>query len=220
MNRLFISKEVNELLILPSYCENHQLSLESHSFLRFEPVAFPAPPDYDVLFFSSPRSVTHFFEQAVAKSSAAIAAAGTQTARLLEQLGMYVAFVPDHSGDTLLSAQSFAQWVGTRTVFFPISDRSNKSYAQFLPPTQVFCSIVYKTLIESRNIPESDVYVFTSPSNVSGFFSANKLPKSAQVIAWGTSTRNALIASGHSPQHTLQDADEAALILILQQLLA
>lgn len=208
---------MNELQLLPSYAASHQLSLHTHSFLHFESVAFDSPEQYDVLFFSSPRAVSHFFEQAVLHPTALVAAAGSQTARLLEQFDTPVAFVPEHSGDTVQSARSFAQWVGKRTVFFPVSDRSNKSYTQFIPSHQCITSVVYKTLIEPCTIPESDVYVFTSPSNVSGFFSANALPERALIIAWGTSTGNALLASGCSTYYTLQDADEEALIRLLKQ---
>lgn len=206
---------MNELQFLPSYAASHQLSLHAHSFLHFESVAFESPLQYDVLFFSSPRAVSHFFEQAVLHPTALVAAAGSQTARLLQRFDAPVTFIPEHSGDTLQSARSFAQWVGKRTVFFPVSDRSNKSYTQYIPPHQCITSVVYKTIIEPCTIPESDVYIFTSPSNVSGFFSANVLPGSALVVAWGTSTCNALRASGCSPHHTLRDADEEALIALL-----
>ena len=218
-HQLFISKPAEELTVLPAYCENHRLSLLAHSFLRFETVVFRPPGPYDVLFFSSPRAVVHFFEQASPLEKTEIAAAGTQTAQILNHFGYEAGFIPEHSGDTKASAQSFAHWVGNRLTFFPVSDRSRLSYTQFLPPDQVESAVVYKTLVEPIELPEAAIYVFTSPSNVSGFFACNDLPEKAVIIAWGTSTSEALKAIGSIPHYTLLEADETALIAVIDQLL-
>lgn len=77
-------------------------------------------------------------------------------------------------------------------VLFPISNRSLKTIAGAIPEDQKEEVVVYSTDVIGKVIEPCDVYAFSSPSNVEGFFEVNTIREGAEVIAWGKSTERAL----------------------------
>ena len=201
--RVFISKPLGELDELTSSL-TVDVELSAQSFLEFEAVEFEVTSSYDVIFFGSPRAFIFFKAGHDIPANAAIACAGAKTADLLNHMGNTVDFVVDKSGHVSTSSEEFAAWVGTRNVLFPTSNKSLKSYQQHIPENQTHSVVVYSTKINAHPVEESDVYVFTSPSNVEGFFKENSIPKEAMVIAWGESTSEALISRSVTIDHTLE----------------
>jgi len=185
---LFISKSWEEVPELAAFCAENSIDLTAHSFLKFAAVSFEVNESFDIVFFASPRAVTFFLTQGTIPKTAKIACAGKSTKSILENLGYTVHFTPMESSNVTESAKIFATWCEDKTVLFPVSTISNKSYAQFLAKPQVIECVVYSTEIEEHPIDKVDCYVFTSPSNVRGFFKSNELPETAQIIAWGEST--------------------------------
>ncbi len=218
--RLYISKQADELQLIPDFCAGNELELTAHSFLSFEPIAFEFSAPYDVVFFASPRAAAYFLDTTNLNPKAKIAVAGQQTAAYLQQLGHTVDYLPTHSGSPVTESQTFAQWVQNRHVLFPVSDRSQHSYSRFLDPEKTNILPVYRTIIAPAAITPCTFYVFTSPSNVSGFTQVNTFPVDATIIAWGSSTATALETSGNPAHHTLQDSDESALISLIRAILA
>ncbi len=139
-----------------------------------------------------------------------IACIGDKTAELLAQLGHTVDFKGSQSGEPKVVAEEFKVWLTSTTlrlrqaqrdtlsqrVLFPLSDRSLKSISSEIPEEQKEEVIVYSTAVIGKAVEECDVYVFTSPSNVEGFFELNTVPVGAKVIAWGKSTEAGLVARG------------------------
>ena len=64
---------------------------------------------------------------------------------------------------------------------------------------QVIDVIAYRTKEAGKPIPESDYYLFTSPSNVDAFLNANEIPDRSKVVAIGPSTRSRLEELGFNP---------------------
>lgn len=213
--RLFITKNENEVAGLKESLSAQGKTLLTHSFLQFEPIDFEVTQDYDILFFSSPRSVVFFKNKYTIPESKVLACVGGKTAELLIQMGFNVAFVGTQSGKVQDVAMSFKAWVGNRRVLFPSSDISLKSVSSLFKETQKIEVAVYKTKIVSRTIQDCDTYIFTSPSNAEGFLEVNKLPDNAIIVSWGQSTRAYLLTKGIKSTHTLSDSSIEGLIKII-----
>lgn len=212
--RLFISKSVDELELLPEFCMQHSIELIAHSFLHFREEKAVIQQPYDVLFFASPRAVNFFLSQFTPDQHTQIACAGKSTAKKLETLGYPVDYIAPYSSSPLESAEDFARWVGSRKVVFPVSSISRATYTHFIPNQQVRQLVVYTTLVEGKTVPSADMYVFTSPSNVEGFFRNNHSAE-GKIIAWGETTAQALLSDHDITAHVLSESSESALISYL-----
>jgi uroporphyrinogen-III synthase len=190
---IFISKSLDQLPELKDWAANTDFEIRSHSFLRFEPIPFVLEETYQAIFFSSPRSFDYFVLQNPIPAEVQIACAGISTKKYIESQGFRIGFYSEVAGDLAEAIHAFKEWVNpTFKVFFPISNLSKKTYSKSLLPQQVIERVVYHTLIMPQHIPNCAIYIFTSPSNVEGFFKTNKLPKGVKTIAWGNTTSQAL----------------------------
>lgn len=196
--KLFISKNESEVAQLAQYCHANHITLHSQSLIRFQAVTFKIDIDYDVIFFSSPRSLSFFLEQETIQSSAKIACIGKGTAKALLNLGFQVDF-QDTSSDPEVIAQRFTEWCRDQHILFPISSISNKSISKEFPKENYTEVVVYETILAPAVLDNFDIYVFTSPSNYRAFRRSNTLPSDATLIAWGTSTAAAIRNEKNSP---------------------
>lgn len=219
--RLFISKAESELELLPRFCKEQHILLSAHSFLTFEATPFQVNKPFDVVFFASPRAVRFFFQQEVITDNTLIAVAGETTQKAVSALGKQVHFLPENSGNIEESTLEFARWVNHKQVLFPTSDLSQKSYTQHLRQEQLEVVQTYKTQISTQKIEECTIYVFTSPSNVTGFLASNTFPENATVIAWGETTRAALSPFVQTDSlFVLDQSTEASLIELIRYILS
>ena len=209
---IFISKSKNELVLLPDFCEENNLELTTHSFLTFEGIDFNIEKSFDVVFFASPRAV-NFFLKKFNLTNELIAVAGESTKKHVEDLGYKVGFYSKNSGDIQNSSMEFANWIQEKNVLFPTSTISKKSYTQYLRKDQHTIESIYKTHISTEKIGKFNLYVFTSPSNVIGFFNSNIIEQTSKIIAWGETTLKELEKHIDSKNIlTLTDSSEKALI--------
>lgn len=214
--RIFISKHLHEINPIRSQLESLGYTLDAHSFLSFIPVEFDVDQAYDVIFFGGPRTVIFFLNQQSIPASTQIGCVGEKTAELVISLGREVAFCGSESGNPQATAQEFKKWLGKRRVFFPVSDRSLKTISKPIPSAQKEVKIAYKTELDNELVEDSDVYVFTSPTNVEGIFGLNKIPKAARVIAWGKSTETALISRAVPVEYCLKKSSLEELLAYLK----
>jgi uroporphyrinogen-III synthase len=191
--QLFISKSKSDLKLLPEFCSKNNIKLAAHSFLSFETINFKIDFEYDIIFFTSPRSVEFFLKKYDLKNKL-IATAGKSTANKIIELTNIkkIDFISKNSGNINSSSNEFAIWTKNKKVLFPISNLSEKSYTLYLNPEMYKCVEIYKTNISTKLIENQDIYVFTSPSNVKGFLKSNFFPDNSKIIAWGETTYNEL----------------------------
>lgn len=214
--KLFISKDFDYLKDLPAFCQNNQVSLAAHSFLQFEEVSFVVHQEYDVLFFASSNAV-HFAFNSLNFFQKKVAVAGIETKKLLESKGIQVDFCPEQSGLIEQNSILFKKWLGTKRVLFPVSSISKRSYAKYLDQSQCEFAVAYNTIIKTKSLEKYDCVVFTSPSNVKGFFESNLIDASTKVIAWGESTHRALAEYVDvSTAFCLKESSEESLIEFLK----
>ncbi|MDG1147082.1 MAG: uroporphyrinogen-III synthase [Crocinitomicaceae bacterium] len=210
--RLFISKNSTDTNNLSAFLSPQNTALISHSFLQFEGLNFKIDTNYDVIFFTSPRSVLFFKATLDIPRHVKIACTGSKTAELLEKMGYKVEFKGEQSGDIHHVADAFKIWAKNRTVLFPMSDISLRTVSSQLDSDSVVEVVVYKTIIKGFKIAPCDIYIFTSPSNVAGFLMENEVPTQAKIIAWGASTQEALTQKGFKVNYTLKESSIESLI--------
>ena len=193
MKRIFISKNEDDLGDFGQFCEENKLTLIAKSLITFEAVDFKLTSEFDCVFFSSIRAATFFFEKKpVIPKNVLFACSGKETARKLSEIGITSSFIGSESGNPEKVSLDFAKWLEGRKVLFPHSNLSKFSALQNLSPSYYDTVQVYQTNSIPSAIPNCEVYVFTSPSNLFSFLIKNKIPKNALIIAYGQSTKKQL----------------------------
>ena len=220
MKRIFISKNEDDLGNFGQFCEENKLTLFAKSLITFKAVDFKLTSEFDCVFFSSIRAATFFLEKnPVLSNKVVFACSGKETARKLSEIGITCSFIGSESGNPEKVSLDFAKWLEGRKVVFPHSNLSKLSALQYLSKGQFETIQVYQTNSIPSEIPNCDVYVFTSPSNVSAFLIINSIPKNALLIAYGKSTREHLNSLNIACSRELRNANLADLKIALIQLL-
>jgi uroporphyrinogen-III synthase len=207
MKTVFISKNSDDLSLLPSFCKNNHIRLIAQSLIDFREVNFQCVEPYDVLFVNSIRALEFFTKSVRISETCEIACVGNTTAKKIRRLGYTPAFVGSQAGNPGVVARELMNWLGERHVLIPCSSISARSVAIELKPAQVTELVVYETVLTPTTVEQADAYIFTSPSNVHAFFSENDT-RDSLVIAWGKTTEQALGALGVVNTLTLKYADE------------
>lgn len=217
ISSIYISRAPEDVPGLLSFCEDRKIVLTAISLIRFEALPFIIKHSFDVVFFSSPRSVDYFLDHHVLLSETQIACVGKGTAESIKARGLNPDFIGPFPGEPTKNALSLAHWLGNRRILFPVSEISMGSMVEFIPEQQIEVLTVYRTIPIPASIPDHDVYVFSSPSNVESYLMTNNSPK-GKVFAWGRSTQKALKKHSIDVVHTLETSDETELITILVSL--
>ena len=189
--------------------------MHAQSQITFEEVPFSIEKPFEVVFFSSVRAGRFFLRNYDgALSTLAFACIGEETAK---RFNIDFAFVGKEAGNPEKVAEKFKNWLGEKRLLIPHSSLSQKTIASIIPSSQCESICIYNTLLKPSVIPECDVYVFTSPSNLDAFLQVNKLPEHAKVIAWGNTTEKALLKARINPNLTLKNAQLEELIDVLSK---
>lgn len=211
-NRVFISKNASELTALKTFLTDRNETLIAKTFLQFSPLEFQLDKPFDIVFFGSPRAVMFFKAQMDIPATAKIACVGGKTAEVIRAINRDVAFSGEDKGTIQEASAAFKNWCGDEHVLFPLSSISLKTFSSQFQPDQKTEVEVYETNIVGSKVEECSTYVFTSPSNVEGFFIENTIPESAHVVAWGESTNAALKTKSISVDLVLNQPDINSLI--------
>ena len=213
MKSLYITRDLDDLFILQQYCSFGQIDLHAQSQITFEEVPFSIEKPFEVVFFSSVRAGRFFLRSYDGPlSSLQFACIGEETA---QKFNIEFAFVGKEAGNPEKVAEKFKSWLGEKRLLIPHSSLSQKTIATIIPSAQCESICVYNTLLSPQSIPECEVYVFTSPSNLAAFLQKNKVPEAAKVIAWGNTTEKALRNSKVQVSKTLIKAQLEELLEVL-----
>lgn len=147
------------------------------------------------MFFTSPKGVTHFFDWVDSSflSNKKIGCIGQGTKQALESLQIDVDF--EGKEEVAIVAARFSKHIlNEDRVLFPIALESRLSIQKMLKESQVINVPIYQSNLRLQKLDfVPDVVVFTSPSNVRGYFkSENTLGKNTDVLAIGETTANEL----------------------------
>ena len=201
-----------------SFCENAGWELTQQPLIRFEKLLFTLPENFDVVFFSSPRSVDYFFSENSLNSSCKIACIGSGTAIAIKAINLTPDFIGSNSGNPESVGKEFLEWLGNRTVLFPLAKNSNETIVKNIPDNQKMIVRCYETILVEKTLNQHDTYVFTSPSNVTSFLKSNTFPEKAKLIAWGTTTAAKMREFGLEPIAILNESSEIALVEVLRNI--
>ena len=213
MKSIYITKELEDVTQLKQFCAFQNIDLHAQSQLNFEEVPFSIEKPFEVVFFSSVRAGRFFLRNYDGPlSSLQFACIGEETA---QKFNIEFAFVGKEAGNPEKVAEKFKNWLGDKRLLIPHSSLSHKTIAETIPSSQCESVCVYNTLLSPQSIPECEVYVFTSPSNLAAFLQKNQVPEAAKVIAWGNTTEKALGNSKVQVSKTLIKAQLEELLEVL-----
>ena len=209
---VFISRDVSECSALCDLLRDHDFAVDAQSLIATRPIPFnPSLPPCDWIFFSSSNAVRHFFSQHPIIANQQFAALGEGTAETLSEYAS-ADFVGD-AMDIADSAYRLASVVESATILFPIAQHSMKTVQQAFPSSQVIDLVVYETIERHVIIKPSELYVFSSPSNVRSFFHSNEIDTEAmQTLAFGHSTAECLRSFGVENITIPQSLDPAGML--------
>jgi uroporphyrinogen-III synthase len=218
MTTLFISRNLSQDSELRAYCSEKNIQLIAESLIEFVGINVDEMAEASVVFFTSPRSVFYFLQQATIQPNQQIAVVGSTTAECLKQYGLQADFIGANATRPEEVANEFRQWLGKRTVLFPISNRSNKTMQNVLNESQYNECIVYETQLIPVQLPITpSVLIFSSPSNVEAFLLNNSLYSHQKIVSFGTTTQQFLHKQGFDSE-VLQNTTEKAMISILKKM--
>lgn len=173
-------------------------------------------PKAEWVYFSSANAVKYFFELCLIETKFQYGCIGEATAAALFKHNIEPNFIGDN-GNLESSAKQFANLVLNKKVIFPQSDISLQTVQNYLPKEGSINLVLYKTIfLENVESIDTNVLVFTSPSNVGSYFIKNGISEKQQLIAIGKSTANALHKLGQKYSMTENTSEEAIWKTILQ----
>ncbi len=214
---VFISTDLAENNLLSSFCEKNTIELVANSLIRFEEINNPQKSKAEVIFFSSLRSFQFFKDSLENKLLASYGKATFD--KIIEtnpEFKNQFKFIGQNTSNPKIIAEEFKIWLGKRNVLFPIGEKSNRSISSEIPENQKEEQLIYRTVSDSKIVSSSDIYVFTSPSNVESFLLENKIRKSAISIAWGKSTLKRMKDLGFENVRELEKSSLESLIDFLR----
>lgn len=183
--KIFISRNLAPSSLLVEQAQKEGWTLNDFSLIKHTVVSNPFPSDsFDLLFFSSPASVS-LFCSAHPFPDVPVCTLGPGTTANLPS-GISPVF--EGSGKTQNVASEFAAFAVGKKTLFPVGLQSLQTIQKGLPEENVVNFVCYETKSDSTHVAPHDVYVFTSPSNVSSFFEKSTIPAKCSVIALGEKT--------------------------------
>ncbi|HZH86287.1 MAG TPA: uroporphyrinogen-III synthase [Brumimicrobium sp.] len=202
---LFISKKVTDKDFL-AFVEKKEIKLIDQPMISFVAEEFDCPKnEFEVVFFTSPRSAGFYLDQCTIPESVAIATIGKSTSEYVESRGYKVDFTGITSGNPVKVSAEFSIFVEGRSVLFPQSNYSHQSMQKRLYEGQITDLIVYKTALTPVKLDvKPSILVFTSPTNLNSFLQLNKVNKDQKIIAWGKTTEAFLNANDLKADFTLE----------------
>ena len=194
---VFISRDSRPNDYFSQVLKGNGYTVFSKALIDIKSITVKNIPTADWLFFSSKNAVKFFFQHKPQIENTKIGCVGKATADELRKFGKRADFI-GNSVDTKLIGKQFAATVGKGTVLFPQAKESMRSIQQvFTNPKQTIDIAVYETIKNNVEvIPDFEIAVFTSPSNVQAFFEKNKITAEQKIIAMGDATAAMLKKQG------------------------
>ncbi|MCE3227655.1 MAG: Porphobilinogen deaminase [Bacteroidetes bacterium] len=192
--KVFITKTFRENDYLSNALTKLGFEVEGKSLIEFKEIKIKELPKTEWIFFSSKHAVKYFFSQKPKLDKVKFGCVGTSTSAELRAHGHRADFI-GQSTDTKLVGKQFAAKVGSSKVLFPIAKDSMQSIQWQMPKRDNVINLnVYTTLKHSVEVkPETEIVVFTSPSNVEAYFEKNKWQPHQKAVAMGDATASSLI---------------------------
>jgi hydroxymethylbilane synthase len=191
---VLITRDLDENSFFKNVLEGNGYTVEGVSFIETRKIPVKNVPPTDWIFFASSNAVEHFFEQGPElKPKTKFGVIGKATELTLKKFDHNAAFV-GAINDTKVVGKKFAKTVGEGTVLFPQAKNGLRTVQQqFENAGKLTDLAVYETVKKEKvKLPEAQILVFTSPSNVESYFEKTKTLPEQKVVAIGASTEKKL----------------------------
>ena len=214
--KVLVTRFFRNRTLLKELQEKRGLVFRECPMIDFEYLPIRTYPQTEWVFFTSKNSVIslpdQFWTNIVANYKVGVTGKGT--AEKIKEKKITPQFIGDTKNGTIEVGRTFFQNEKPESVWFPISNLSNKTIQKQAPSSSTIIeTISYETKLKTVTLQNNyDWYVFTSPSNVESFFSANQLPESSNVLAMGQQTKNKLKSYTNRPIHTPSESSEEGLL--------
>jgi len=211
---VFISRSESDAQDIVTSLKNSNYTSNCQSLIKVEFLPFNIKKEFDWVFFSSSNGARSYFQQAE-NVNAKYAAIGPATASA-------VPFECDFVGEgtnTEEIARMFFHLVGNERVLFPSALDSLNSTSNLFDEEQIEIISTYKKKRIELLLPEAQLYLFSSPSNVYAAQVKNDLV-GMKCVAYGTATANALKAAGVRNIHKVSSWNQEEIANDLKSLLS
>lgn len=191
---VFISRDLSSHSYFKRALAKHGIEVEARSLIKTVPVINRFDSyilkGIDWVFFTSKNAVEYFFKlgpKFPKRVKFGVMGAGSE--EMLRKNGHFAEYT-GYSTDTSVVAAEFAKLANGSTILFPGAENPMRSIHNGLSAdTKIIDLPVYETMIEEVvSASSAEVLVFTSPSNVEGYFRDNLLENYQRVVAIGKST--------------------------------
>jgi hydroxymethylbilane synthase len=210
---VFITRNIKETDFFYRCLSAHGYKINGKALIQINRIPFKELPQTEWVFFASKNAVKHFFGQnPVLNDKIRIGVIGTSTAAELRKYGYRAEFI-GYSTDTKLTSKQFLAKAGNSKVLFPQAKGSIKRVQQYMNQEHAFNLPVYESIKNNDGaVPEADIVLFTSPSNVLAFFEKNEISSAQKIIAMGHATGSTLKKKGIMKFITPPAFDEIGLV--------
>jgi hydroxymethylbilane synthase len=196
-HRVFVSRDVSDTIL---EVQLKALGVDYTAMPLIETTPKPKPArltESEWVFFTSANGVKS--TRSWFTSGQKFAALGKATAAAGEEVGLKFDFIGTAS-ETTDVARDFAFQCKPKSVLIPQSQMATKRVLDVLrlQGIDVFEIEAYQTNLKPLSLPDFDVYLFTSPSNVRSFALQNKVAAGTIGIAIGSTTLAAMQGMGFS----------------------
>jgi len=191
---VFISRNLTPISPILIKLNSMGYEVVNESLIKISQIRFTHTPSTKWIFFSSKNAIRHFFAQKPeVKAGVKYGVMSAVSAEFLAEFDKKADFIGT-GVDVTQIAKDFAGFIKDDTVLFPQAIDSLQTIQKQLSFTNICHNLfVYKT---SRRIdfeiPQSELLVFTSPSNAQAYFEKYKLLKGQKVVAIGSTTYSQL----------------------------
>lgn len=204
MARIFISRDISNKpdWVLQVEREGHQVT--GISCIETSPISVANVPKCDWIFFSSSEGVRHLLAQHLPKG-VKIGAMGKGTAQTLLQFQLTADFVGASSDPEMVAIEFQKVLQPNDTILFPQSVQTRNSIAPKLKDCKIVRLEVYCTSPIAIEAEDSDVYIFSPPSNVQSYLKQHPISATKPCVAFGPTTAQTLIDHHIKNIHVLQN---------------
>ena len=209
--RIFISRSIPSEKV-HFYHKTAHIDLIGSSLIDFTPIEDAIAPDADILFFYSAKAVQFFFDLFGSATflSYQVACLGPGAEQILHKHHIHIAFCGN--GDPEQTKNLFNEYATGKSVLFAIPSQSTKSFDDGNQNYKTLYTTIYSNQPKAKfEIPQADVYLFTSSLNVKAFL-LNGGDKTKPCVAIGQSTLHTLKKNHFSDIHISVTSTENSII--------
>lgn len=211
---VFISRTPKLHDVLLNALQGNNYKVTTQSLIQTQTIIATNIPTTNWVFFSSKNAVTYYMQQvSPIASNTKLAALGEATAQELYNYTQHIDFIGQGNDVTQIGKLFFSQVNATETVLFPQAKAGNRTVQQTATNVNnIIDCVVYETIAIPAVIAPHEVYVFTSPSNVTSFITTNAIDNTKHYIAIGDSTAKALLSAGATHVTIPRDFSDVAIL--------